>query len=143
MLPCEISIKKGSQPPNEIENMLLGFDETVYFAIGCHFQLEKCKNMKFFSYPKIFSKFETTISRLLFMAGTSATAQIKGFPISFQYLLIHNPKFSPSCEKWLKPRVAVDTRITKIFEKIDHDVFQPHYTPYGLKTLQRRFLLEF
>ena len=72
------SPKKGSQPHNEIGNLPLRFDETVCFVIRCHFQLEKCKNMKFFSYPEIFQNIQTTVPRLLLMPGFSATAQIKG-----------------------------------------------------------------
>ena len=44
----EILTKKCSQPPNEIGNMPLRFDEIVRFGIGCHFQHQKCKIMKFF-----------------------------------------------------------------------------------------------
>ena len=72
----EILTKKGSQTSNE--------KKIISFAIGSHFQPQKSKNKKIFAYPKIFQKFQTTISRLLFMPGTSAVTQIKGFCISFQ-----------------------------------------------------------
>ena len=79
------SPKKGSQPHNEIGNMPLRFDETIFFAMRCHFQLGKCKNMKFFSYPKIFQNIQTAVSRLLLMPESSATAQIKGFCTSYLF----------------------------------------------------------
>ena len=75
----DFSPKKGSQPPNKIGNMPLRSDEIIRFGLGCHFHHEKCKNMTFFSYPKIFQNIQTAVSRLLLMPGCSATAQIKGF----------------------------------------------------------------
>ena len=62
-------------------------DIIISFEIGCHFQPQKSKNIKNFSYPKIFEDLKTTISRLLLMPGGSATAQTKVFRISIQYLI--------------------------------------------------------
>ena len=73
----DFSPKKGSQPPNEIENMPLRSDKIICFVIRRHFELENYKNMKFFSYAKIFQKIQTAVSRLLLMPGCSAAAQIK------------------------------------------------------------------
>ena len=71
--------KKGLQLPNEIK-----FDKIISFVmVGCHFQPQKSKNIKIFGYPKIFQTFQNTMSRLLFMRGSSATAQMEDFRISF------------------------------------------------------------
>ena len=83
----DFSPKKGSQSPSEIGNMPFQSDKIISFRIGSHFQPQKSKNIKNFSYPKIFQNLKTTISRLLFMPGSSATAQIIGFRVSFQYLI--------------------------------------------------------
>ena len=83
----EIFTKKGSKPPNEIENMPLQSDKSNYFVLRCHFQPQKSKNIKNFSYPKIFQNLKATISWLLFTPECSATAKIKGFRISFQYFI--------------------------------------------------------
>ena len=67
--------------------MAIQSDIFISFGIACHFQPQKSKNIKNFSYPKIFKDLKTTISRLLLMPGGSASAQTKGFRISIKYLI--------------------------------------------------------
>ena len=94
--------KKTLQPPSEIGHTPFQTDKILSFGMGNHFQPQKSKNIKTFSNPKIFRKFKTTISRLLFMPGSSATAQIKGYciklPISYWNIMLNSDPLQKNCQ---------------------------------------------